>query len=42
MIQYDAKAQTETSNQQIKISSEIEQILTSKINECFSNEKFGQ
>ena len=42
MIQYDAKTQTETSNQQIKISDEIEQLLTSKINECFSNEKFSQ
>ena len=42
MIQYNVKTQTKTSNQQMKISSEIEQMLTSKINECFSNEKFGQ
>ncbi|KAK8840721.1 hypothetical protein M9Y10_030498 [Tritrichomonas musculus] len=42
MIQYNVKTQAETSDQQIEISSEIEQLLASKINESFSNEKFGQ
>ncbi|KAK8845001.1 hypothetical protein M9Y10_021175 [Tritrichomonas musculus] len=42
MIQYDAKTQTETNNGQIQISSEIENILASKINKFFSNDKFDQ
>ena len=42
MIQYDSETQQETDKQQIEISDEVENLLTSKINECFSNEKFKE
>ncbi|KAK8842165.1 hypothetical protein M9Y10_026394 [Tritrichomonas musculus] len=42
MLEYNNKTQKETDNIQIEISSEIEDILTTKINECLSNEKFDQ
>ena len=42
MIEYDAKIQKETDKHDIEISSEVENLLISKINECFSNEKFKE
>ena len=42
MLEYNNKTRKETDDGQIEISSEIENILTSKINECLSNEKFEQ
>lgn len=42
MLEYDSQTQKATDNQQIEISDEIENLLSSKINECFSNEKFKE
>ena len=38
MLEYDSQTQKATDNQQIEISDEIENLLSRKINECFSNE----
>ena len=41
MIQYENKTQNENLNE-IEISNDIENLLTNKINECLSNEKFSE
>lgn len=42
MIQYELKIQKETDCSMIEINKNIEQVLTKKINECLSNEKFNE
>ncbi|KAK8888242.1 hypothetical protein M9Y10_039307 [Tritrichomonas musculus] len=42
MIQYEMKEKKETENDEIKINSDIENLLISKIDECFLNEKFAE
>ncbi|KAK8872139.1 hypothetical protein M9Y10_007900 [Tritrichomonas musculus] len=42
MLEYELQNGKDIDKQQLEISDEIENILTSKINECFSNEKFKE
>lgn len=42
MIQYELTTQKETEEQPFDISKEIEQLLTMKINDCLTNEKFKE
>ena len=42
MIEHELKTQNKTEEHSLDISKEIEQLLTSKINECLSNEKFKE
>ena len=42
MLEYEFQKVKGTDNQQLEISDEIENILSGKINECFSNEKFKE
>lgn len=42
MIQYEIQLQKETKKTEYEINSEIENILTNKISECFTNEKFAK